>query len=205
MNKNLVLTTVLTSMLVAPFATICIIEEVDSHKKRLQEMDLKERKAKEEERKAKEDKERLDKELKYKEEYWASLSSEDKVAIENKKLETRLKEAEAKKAEADMKSSVVKFKNDILTEVREEALDYVKSDSKDLFNTWVTNYQDKLDRKLERLSDKLDDKADEDDVDNLERKISRLSERIDDLPKGNSSCSAPSSSPITIAPVISGK
>lgn len=192
MNKNLVLGIILSSMLVAPFATISIIEEVDSHKKRLQEMELKERKAKE-------DKERLDKELKDKEEYWASLSSEDKVAIENKKLETRLKEAEAKKAEADMKSSVVKFKNDILTEVREEALDYVKSDSKDLFNTWVTNYQDKLDRKLERLSDKLDDKADEDDLDNLERKISRLSDKID------SSSPAPSSSPITIAPVISGK
>lgn len=198
MNKNLVLTTVLASMFLVPFATICIVEEVDSHKKRLQEMELKERKAKE-------DKERLDKELKDKEEYWASLSSEDKVAIENKKLETRLKEAEAKKAEADMKSSVTKFKNDILTEVRKEALDYVKSDSKDLFNTWVTNYQDKIDRKLERLSDKLDDKADEDDLDNLERKISRLSDKIDDLPKGNSSSSAPSSSPITIAPVISGK
>lgn len=198
MNKNLVLGIILSSMFVIPFATISIVEEVDSHKKRLQEMELKERKAKE-------DKERLDKELKDKEEYWATLSSEDKVAIENKKLETRLKEAAAKKAEADMKSSVTKFKNDILTEVREEALDYVKSDSKDLFNTWVTNYQDKLDRKLERLSDKLDDKADEDDLDNLERKISRLSERIDDLPKGNSSSPVPSSSPITIAPVISGK
>lgn len=189
MNKNLILTTVLASMFVVPFATISIIEEVDSHKKRLQDMELKERKAKE-------DKERLDKELKDKEEYWATLSSEDKVAIENKKLETRLKEAEAKKAEADMKSAVTKFKNDILTEVRKEALDYVKSDSKDLFNTWVTNYQDKIDRKLERLSDKLDDKADEDDLNNLERKISRLSDKI------NSSFPAPSSSPIIIPPVI---
>lgn len=201
MNKYWITGTVLAVVSIAPFAAISIIEEVDSHKKKLQEMKLKERKAKE-------DKERLDKELKDKEEYWASLSSEDKVAIENKKLETRLKEAEAKKAEADMKSSVDRFKNDILTEVREEALNYVKSDSKDLFNTWVASYQDKLDRKLERLSDKLDDKADDDDLDNLERKISRLSERIDDLPKGNSSCStpsSPSSSPITIAPVISGK
>lgn len=209
MNKYWITGTVLAVVSITPFVAISIIEEVDSHKKRLQEMELKERKAKEDkefkEKKAKEDKERLDKELKDKEEYWASLSSEDKVAIENKKLETRLKEAEAKKAEADMKSSVDRFKNDILTEVREEALNYVKSDSKDLFNTWVASYQDKLDRKLERLSDKLDDKADDDDLDNLERKISRLSERIDDLPKGNSSCSTPSSSPITIAPVISGK
>lgn len=188
MNKYHVIGTIFAVGVVAiPFTTITIIEEVDAHKKRVQEMELKER------------------ELKDKEEYWSTLSSEDKVAIENKKLETRLKEAEAKKAEADMKSSVDRFKNDILTEVRKEALDYVKSDSKDLFNTWVTSYQDKLDRKLERLSDKLDDKADEDDLDNLERKISRLSERIDDLPKGNSSCSTPSSSPITIAPVISGK
>lgn len=199
MNKNLILGAVLVSVFAVPFCVIPIVEEIDSHKKKLQEMDLKERKAKE-------DKERLDRELKDKEEYWATLSSEDKVAIENKKLEVRLKEADAKKAEADMKSSVTKFKNDILTEVRKEALDYVKSDSKDLFNTWVTNYQDKFDRKLERLSDKLDDKADEYDLDNLDRKISRLSDRIDDLPKGNSSSSpAPSSSPITIAPIINGK
>lgn len=190
MNKYQVIGTIFAVGVVAvPFVTITMLEEVDAHKKRVQEMELKERKAKEE------------KELK--EEYWSTLSSEDKVAIENKKLEVRLKEADAKKAEADMKSSVNRFKNDILTEVREEALDYVKSDSKDLFNTWVTSYQDKLDRKLERLSDKLDNKADEDDLDNLERKVSRLFERIDDLPKGNTNSSSPS--PITIAPVISNK
>ena len=197
MNKYHVIGTIFAVGVVAiPFAAITIIEEIDAHKKRLQEMELKERKAKEE-------KELKERELKDKEEYWSTLSSEDKVAIENKKLEVRLKEADAKKAEADMQSSVTNFKNDILSEVRKDAISYVKSDSKDLFNKWATSYQDEVDRKFDRLSDKIDDKASEDDVDYLKRKISRLSDKIDDLPKGNTSNSSPS--PITIAPVISNK
>ena len=197
MNKYHVIGTIFAVGIVAiPFAAITIIEEMDAHKKRLQEMELKERKAKEE-------KELKERELKNKEEYWSTLSSEDKVAIENKKLEVRLKEADAKKAEADMKSSVTSFKNDILSEVRKDAISYVKSDSKDLFNKWATSYQDEVDRKIDRLSDKIDDKASEDDVDYLKRKISRLSDKIDDLPRGNTSPSSPS--PITIAPVISNK
>lgn len=150
-----------------------------------------------------------ERELKDKEEYWSSMTSEDKakVEVEKKKAEQEKaiadqKEADARRAEAETKAKLTSFKTDILDDVRKSAMDYVRSDSKDLFNSWASSYDSKIDRKIDKLQDKIDEKVDKDDLSSIKRRINRIEERSV-VQTQNSVPSSGSSSPtITVAPVI---
>lgn len=215
----------------AVVAGVCVIavDAVENHEDKKLERKLKEEKHIH-------DKEIQDKEIEIKnkealdkEKYYSSMTSEDKAKIEiekekteQKRLEAKIKESEARALEAETKKTVEKFKGEIEDKVRSEMKEYVKRDSKDIFNTWVTTYQanidsrirkladdddlDSLKRKVLRLEDKIDDLVNDDDLDSLKRDISRLEDRIDDIKDSIPSAASPSSSStpnITVAPVIS--
>lgn len=101
------------------------------------------------------------------EQYYDSMTSEDKARIELAKqendklrLEVRAKEAEASKAKAESQKEVIKFKNDIVSDVKNECMKQVKEDTEDMFDDWVEKYESKTERKMESLTNRVDNLAD---------------------------------------------
>lgn len=146
------------------------------------------------------------------EEYYGNLTADQKAEIERQKQITaqeRYKKEQAeltvRAKEADTKQKINQFKTDILNEVRKESKEYIRSDSRKIFDDWSTDIFNKVDKKLDRLEDKLDDLKDdmvsEDEFNSLKKRVSRLSDD-DERPSSGGGGSTPV---ITVAPVISGK
>lgn len=102
-----------------------------------------------------------------KKQYYDSMTSEDKAKIELAKqendklrLEVRAKEAEASKAKAESQKAVIKFKNDIVSDVKIECMKQVKEDTEDMFDDWVEKYESKEERKIDSLTNRVDNLAD---------------------------------------------
>lgn len=102
-----------------------------------------------------------------KKQYYDSMTSEDKAKIELAKqendklrLEVRAKEADASKAKAESQKEVTKFKNDIVSDVKNECMKQVKEDTEDMFDDWVEKYESKTERKIESLTNRVDNLAD---------------------------------------------
>lgn len=154
-------------------------------------------------------------ERKQKEDYWANMTPEQKTEIERQtqitaqeKYKKEQMDLQVKKSEAESKKRINEFKYEILKETRKEALEYVKNDSKKLFNDWSEDMKDRIDKKLDRLEDQIDDLKDdmvtESDFVSLKKRVGRLNNQIDDGSETRSSTPTSTTPVITVAPVING-
>lgn len=92
--------------------------------------------------------------------YFEKLTPEQVESLEREKLEVKKAEIELKHTEAEMKKTVVDFKNDIQKEVETKAMNKIHDDMRDTFDSWSAKFETRLENKIDNVVTRIDNLSD---------------------------------------------
>ena len=92
--------------------------------------------------------------------YFEKLTPEMVKELEAEKLQIKKADIALRNTEAELKKTVVDFKNDIKVDIESKVMDTIYSDMRDTFDNWAAKYEDRLDKKVDRVVSRIDDLSD---------------------------------------------
>lgn len=92
--------------------------------------------------------------------YFEKLTPEQVEKLEKEKLEIKKAQIALKNTEAELKKTVVDFKNEIKDDIESKVMDTIHGDMRDTFDHWAAKYEDRLDKKVDRVVSRIDDLSD---------------------------------------------
>ena len=92
--------------------------------------------------------------------YFEKLTPEMVKDLEAEKLQIKKADIALRNTEAELKKTVVDFKNEIQTEVEKTTMTKIHDDMRSTFDGWSSKFENRLDSKVDRVVSRIDDLSD---------------------------------------------